>query len=61
MSDYDSWKLATPWDDEVARTVSFDCSNCEEYNDSVDVVVGRRDEEVDTECESCGVMNSVDL
>jgi transcription elongation factor Elf1 len=61
MSDYDSWKLATPWDDEVSRMVDFDCSECDSYNKSVEVVVGRRDEEAEAECESCGHMNWVDL
>ena len=61
MSDYDSWKLATPWDDEVSRNVSFDCSECEETNDDVEVIVGKRDDYVEVECEECGKMNSVDF
>ena len=57
---YDGWKLSTPWDDEVAVTVSFYCQSCEVYNENVDAVAGRRDEEVYVECDECGVMNTAD-
>lgn len=58
---YDDWKLATPWDDEVSRTVSFQCGECEELNESIEVVVGKRDDYVDVECEECGQVNVVDI
>jgi C4-type Zn-finger protein len=58
---YDDWKLATPWDDEVAMSVSFDCSKCEYYNEDVDAVGSSRCDEVYVECEECGVENSVDV
>jgi hypothetical protein len=58
---YDGWKLSTPWDDEVSTTVCFDCVECEEPNDNIDVVVGRRDDYVDVECEECGKVNTVDI
>lgn len=57
---YDGWKTATPWDDEVEVTVSFDCSSCDEPNDDVDAVTGKRDSEVIVYCEHCGKENSVD-
>jgi transcription elongation factor Elf1 len=57
---YDSWKLATPWDDEVAITVSFECWNCEADNDSVEAIVGKRDSEAIVFCEDCDAENSVD-
>lgn len=59
--DYDSWKLATPWDDEVAMTVSFECSKCEAENSEVDAVGSSRSDEVFVECEECGAENSVDV
>lgn len=59
MSDYDSWKLATPWDSEVATTVTFDCEHCDKENKRVEVVIDRGDEYVDTECGQCGKMNAV--
>jgi len=60
---YDGWKLSTPWDDEVSMSVSFDCSNdeCEQPNENVEVVAGRRDDYVDVECEECGKVNGVDI
>lgn len=58
---YDGWKLSTPWDGEVSRHVEFECEHCEAYNEDVEVVVGRRDDGVDTECEECGKMNYVNL
>jgi hypothetical protein len=57
---YDGWKLSTPWDDEVEVSVSFECKSCEVYNENVDAVAGRRDEEVYVECVECGVMNTAD-
>lgn len=59
--DYDSWKLATPWDDEISISVSFECKQCEFYHDSVEAVAGKRDDYVEVECEECTVMNSVDI
>lgn len=58
---YDGWKLATPWDDEVALTVSFDCHECEHEHDSVDAVGSRGSDEVYVECENCGVENCVSV
>jgi transcription elongation factor Elf1 len=58
---YDGWKTATPWDDEVAMTVSFDCSKCEAENNGVDAVGSSRSDEVFVECEECGAENSVDV
>lgn len=58
---YDGWKLATPWDDEVAMSVSFDCDKCEEYNEDVECVGSRSSDEVYVECESCGQENCVDV
>jgi len=46
MSDYDSWKLATPWDGEVAMTVSFDCDGCGYYTGDVDAIGSRGSDEV---------------
>jgi uncharacterized Zn finger protein len=57
---YDDWKLATPWDDEVSLTVSFECTSCETDNRHVDAIAGKRDSEVYVECNECGVMNSVE-
>jgi hypothetical protein len=59
--DYDSWKLATPWDDEVAMTVSFECRDCEHYNEDIETVGSRRSDEVYEQCEECGVENTVDV
>lgn len=59
--DYDSWKLATPWDDEVCRYVAFQCEECEQYYEDIEVVVGKRDDGVDVECDECGKQNYVDL
>lgn len=59
--DYDSWKLATPWDDEVAMTVSFECKDCEHYNEDIDTVGSRGSDEVYEQCEECGVENVVDV
>jgi hypothetical protein len=60
---YDGWKTATPWDDEVSITVSFECSSpdCEEYNEGVEAIAGKRDEYVDVECNECGKLNGVDI
>jgi hypothetical protein len=58
---YDGWKLATPWDDEVAMTVSFDCESCEEFNDAIETVGSRNSHEVYAECEYCEAENCVDV
>jgi len=58
---YDGWKLSTPWDDEVETTVSFECKECEHYNEDITVVVGRGSDDAPVECEECGVENNVDL
>jgi hypothetical protein len=57
---YDGWRTATPWDDEVVLHVEFECSECEEYNENVEVVVGSGSEDVDVEC-VCGHTNNVGL
>ena len=59
--DYDSWKLSTPWDDEIAMTVSFECSQCETENDDVDAVGSKGSDEVIVYCDECGAENSVDV
>jgi len=56
---YDGWKLATPWDDEKSITVSFSCHKCEEWNESIEVTVGKS-MEWETECSECGATNSGD-
>ena len=61
LSGYDAWKLATPWDDEVSRTVSFECCQCGTENEDVEVTVGKRDSDVDTECYECDKLNSISL
>jgi len=58
---YDGWKLSTPWDDEVAMTVSFECDECQEWNESVDAVGSKGSYEVHVECENCYHMNCVDV
>ena len=58
---YDGWKLSTPWDDEVSMTVYFDCKECEQPNEDIEVVVGKRDDYVDVECEECDKVNTVDI
>jgi len=58
---YDGWRTATPWDDEVAMTVSFDCKKCDAEHDSVDAVGSRGSDEVIVECDECGAENSVDI
>jgi C4-type Zn-finger protein len=61
MSDYDSWKLATPWDGEVAMTVSFDCDGCGYYNGDVDAIGSRGSDEVIVYCYECDAENTVDV
>jgi hypothetical protein len=56
---YDDWKLATPWDSEIAITVSFDCHKCEGYNEGVEAITSRGDEEVFVECGYCEVENTI--
>jgi hypothetical protein len=55
---YDGWKLSTPWDDEKAIHVSFECTECQVFNEDVEVIVGRS-MYWESECE-CGAMNSGD-
>ena len=57
---YDDWKLATPWDGEIAITVSFDCSECQEYNDQIEAITSRGDREVFVYCEYCDKENSLE-
>jgi transcription elongation factor Elf1 len=57
---YDGWKLSTPWDDEIAIDVSFECSECEAENLNVEAVTGKRDTEVYVSCDECGEENVVD-
>ena len=59
--DYDDWKLATPWDDEVSISVSFECQECEYENESIDSVIGRGDLYVEEFCEECNASNQVYL
>jgi hypothetical protein len=58
---YDGWKLSTPWDDEVAMTVEFECSKCEHYHEDYDAVGSSRSDEVIVYCDECGAENSVDV
>ena len=58
---YDDWKLATPWDDEVALTVSYECGECEHEHDSVDAVGSRGSDEVIVHCDNCNAENSVSV
>ncbi len=58
---YDGWRTATPWDDEVAMNVSFDCCCCEELNEDVEAVGSKGSDEVLVECSECGAENSVDI
>ena len=58
--DYDSWKLATPWDDEIAIDVSFECSECEAENLNVEAITGKRDSEIYVHCEDCDAENVLD-
>lgn len=58
---YDAWKLATPWDDEVALTVQFECRECEAYHEDHDAVGSRGSDEVIVYCDECGAENYVDV
>jgi hypothetical protein len=58
---YEGWRTATPWDDEVAMTVSFECRKCEHYNDDVDAIGSRGSDEVIVYCYECDAENSVDV
>lgn len=58
---YDGWKTATPWDDEISLSVSFDCEKCEHENDSVEAIGSRGSDEVYVECEECGAENCVSV
>lgn len=58
---YDGWKLSTPWDDEAVYYVSFDCSECGEFNSDMEAIGGRGADEVFVQCLECDVMNSVDV
>jgi transcription elongation factor Elf1 len=55
---YDGWKLSTPWDDEREISVSFECKECDEENET-EIVVGGRSGDADVECEFCGKNNVV--
>ena len=61
MFDYDSWKTGGYGDDEVAMTVSFECSECEHQNDDIETVGSRRSDEVYVECEECDKENCVNV
>ena len=58
---YDAWRTATPWDDDVEMTVSFECRECEHQNDDVDAVGTRRSEEVYVNCSECDAENLVNV
>ena len=57
---YDGWKLSTPWDDEIAVDVSFECSECEVENINVEAITGKRDSEIYIHCEECDALNTLD-
>lgn len=61
MFDYDAWKTGGYGDDEVAMTVSFDCSECEHYNESIEVTGSTKSDEVYPECVECGKENCVNV
>lgn len=56
---YDAWKTATPWDDEKTFYVSFDCSECEHFNDGVEAVGSTSNSEVNACCEDCDAVTCV--
>lgn len=58
---YDAWKTATPWDDEVSLTVSFECGKCEAEIEGLEATGGRGSDEVIVECPDCGAENTVDV
>jgi hypothetical protein len=58
---YDAWKTATPWDDEVSLTVSFECGKCEEYVEDLEATGSSGSDEVIVECPECGAENNVDV
>ena len=58
---YDAWKTATPWDDEILVSFSFECENCEEWNHDIEAVGSKRSDEVLVDCTECGAENSVDI
>jgi RNase P subunit RPR2 len=58
---YDGWKLSTPWDDEVALTVSFTCHKCETEHDDYSATGSSKSSEVIVTCDECGAENSVDV
>lgn len=57
---YDAWKTATPWDDEVSLTVSFECGKCEAEVSDHEATGSRGSDEVIVECPECGAENNVD-
>jgi transcription elongation factor Elf1 len=56
--DYDSWKLATPWDNEREISVWFECVECEVENET-EIIVEGKSGDADVECGECGKNNSV--
>lgn len=57
---YDGWKLSTPWDDEIAVDVSFECSECEAENINVEAITSKQDSEIYVHCEECEALNTLD-
>jgi hypothetical protein len=58
---YDGWRTATPWDDEVALNVSFECGACQAWNDDVSATGSSGSDEVIVYCYECDAENNVDV
>jgi len=50
---YDEWKLATPWDDEISITRSYECPKCEEWNEDQEITTSSGASEIITYCDHC--------
>jgi predicted SprT family Zn-dependent metalloprotease len=57
---YDDWKLATPWDNEISVTRSYECTKCEEYNEDQEITTSRGADEIITYCDHCGEEQSLE-
>lgn len=56
---YDGWRTATPWDDEVAFTVTYVCSKCQLENEDTEAIGSRGSDEVIVYCGNCDTENCV--
>jgi transcription elongation factor Elf1 len=57
---YDAWKTATPWDNDVAKTVTFTCEECEVEN-TQKIEVDRYADTALVDCSSCDKEQEIDL